>query len=75
MILVTYKMPGLRIQGVAPASNTWSAQVPIDMGISNQMHVGRQVATVFDSAGRPTVLSMQNKVGIGGLELWYAKCQ
>ncbi len=73
--LVTYKMPTLQVQRIAPTSNTWTASIPLNMGISNGTLPQRQAAVVFDSAGRPTVLSMQEAAGAGGLELFSAKCR
>ena len=72
--LVTYNLPTLQIQRIAPTSNTWTASLPMNMGISNGTLPKRQTAVVFDSAGRPTVLSMQDASGSGGLELFAAKC-
>ena len=45
------------------------------MGIKNGTLPRRQTAVVFDTAGRPTVLSMQDAAGAGGLELFSAKCR
>ena len=75
VFVVTYQMPTLSIRGVTPASNTWSAAIPLNLGISNQEDPRLAAATVFDSAGKPTVISQMDAPGSGGLELFYAKCQ
>ena len=73
--LVTYNLPTLQIQRVAATGNTWTASLPLNMGIKNGTLPRRQTAVVFDTAGRPTVLSMQDAAGAGGLELFSAKCR
>lgn len=75
VFIVTYQLPTLSIRGVTPTSNTWTAAIPLNLGVSNQEDPKRQAATVFDSAGKPTVLSQMDAPGTGGLELFYVKCQ
>ncbi len=73
--LVTYKTPSLIIRGIGGADAAWTSPVTLNAGISNQEYPKTNAAVVFDSAGKPTVITMQDAPGAGGLELFYVKCK
>ncbi len=75
VVALTYRLDMLEIQRIGATDTTWPNLLPTNVGVSNGMTVGRQAAVVFDSAGTPTLLTMQNAPDAGGFELVYTKCQ
>lgn len=75
--LTTRLADGIGIARSPAGGASWSARVPVGVGISNGTNLLRMADVVFDTAGRPTVLSMQDlpdDPGVG-LGLVYAKCK
>lgn len=76
LYLLTYKMQNLSVRGLPAAGATWSGPVVLTgVGITSGMTLSRQNAMVFDPTGKPTIFSMHEASGAGGLQLVYVKCK
>lgn len=75
LYLLTYWQQNYSIRGVPVLGSTWSPPVAfIGVGITSGMTLSRQTAMAFDTKGKPTVFSMNESAGAGGLQLVYSKC-
>lgn len=75
LYLLTYWQQSYSVRGLAALGSTWSPPVPfIGVGITSGMTLSRHTAVAFDTKGKPTVFSMHEAPGPGGLQVVYSKC-